>query len=103
MELKDIQDLIHSDEIARKDVDGAHQRKYDLKQKIANEKKHISDEAWEQVKREVDQIKKELDEGIQKATEDNNKEFKDVSSRIQQVYQTKKDEWCETIIKHCLD
>lgn len=103
MELKDIENLIHTDEKARKSVDDAHQHKYDIKQKIANDKKHISDEAWQQVKEEVDQIKKELDDGIHKASEDNELEYKEISSRIQQVYQTKKEEWMETIIKHCLD
>lgn len=103
MELNDIQELIHKDELARKKVDDAHQLKYDIKQKIANDKKNISDEAWVNVRKEVDQIKQELDQGIQQAARDNNVNFEEVSKNIEKVFETKKDEWCETILKHCLD
>lgn len=103
MELNDIQELINKDENARKKVDEAHQLKFDIKQKIANEKKSISEQAWIDVKKEVDQIKEELDQGIQQAAHDNDANFQEVSKNIEEVFQTKKDEWCETILKHCLD
>lgn len=103
MELKDIQELIDKDQATRQKVSDAHQLKYDIKQKIAEDKQKISDKVWFEVNYEVDQIKKELDREIQQAELDNTKNFQDGSGQIEEIFQSKKDEWCKTILKHCLD
>lgn len=103
MELTDIKDLIQRDEEARKSVENAHQRKYDLKQKIADKKKSIGDYEWEEVRKQVELIKAELDQRIQDEAENNRTEFYDVSNRIQSVFEKNKDKWCDEIVKRCLE
>lgn len=102
MELMDIKDLILKDEEAQKNVKNAHQRKFDLKQKIADEKKIISDYEWDEVRKQVEQIKSDLDHKIQEEAENNRTEYHDVSNRIRSVYEKNKDKWCEEIVIRCL-
>ncbi len=98
----EISELIRADEKARHDVEEAHRMKFELRQKIADAQKQISEQAWQQVHREVEEKKAELDAQISQVETENRKEYEVELNRLEAQYREKKEAWCEEIVRRCL-
>ncbi|NLW53028.1 MAG: hypothetical protein GXY87_06685 [Tissierellia bacterium] len=103
MEVDVIRELISLDREAQKRVEQAHEMKVNLIKKIAEDKNKISKEAWEEVKREVDIRKKELDQEIQNEAQENMNSFKEVSSKIETIFNENKEAWLDELFSRCIE
>lgn len=103
MEVDVIRELISLDREAQKRVEQAHEMKVNLIKEIAEDKNKISKEAWEEVKREVDIRKKELDQEIQNEAQENMNSFKEVSSKIETIFNENKEAWLDELFSRCIE
>lgn len=99
MELDAIQRLIETDEETRKRVEDVHQKRNNLKQAIEEEKKKLSDQAWNEVKQKVTDTKKELDQKIEQDEKENATYFENASKLLQETYDKNKDTWKSDLVK----
>lgn len=99
----EILELIQTDQKTRKEVEEAHRMKFELKRKIAEEEKKISDQAWADVHQKVAAKKAELDYQISQVESENQKEYEQALSQLEAQYAEKKDEWREEIVRRCLE
>lgn len=97
-----IEELIQSDKKARQNVEEAHKMKYELKKQIADEKKTISNQSWDDVKKQVMKKKFDLDDAMRQANLDNQIEFESSLNQLQAKYESNKVKWCQEIVEHCL-
>ena len=66
-----ILDLIQTDQKTREAVEEAHRMKFELKRKIADTEKQISEDAWKEVRQRVDAKKAKLDYQISQVESEN--------------------------------
>ena len=78
----EILDLIQADQKTRKAVEEAHRMKFELKRKIADTEKQISEDAWKEVHQRVDAKKAELDYQISQVESENLKEYEQELKRL---------------------
>ena len=88
----EILNLIQTDQKTREAVEEAHRMKFELKRKIADTEKQISEDAWKEVHQRVDAKKAELDYQISQVESENLKEYEQELKRLQAHYLEKKEE-----------
>ena len=98
-----ILDLIQTDQKTREAVEEAHRMKFELKRKIADTEKQISEDAWKEVRQRVDAKKPELDYQISQVESENLKEYEQELKRLQAHYLEKKEEWRKELVRRCLE
>ena len=98
-----ILDLIQTDQKTREAVEEAHRMKFELKRKIADTEKQLSEEAWKEVHQRVDAKKAELDYQISQVESENLKEYEQELKRLQAHYLKKKEEWKKELVRRCLE
>ena len=99
----EILDLIQADQKTRKAVEEAHRMKFELKRKIADTEKQISEDAWKEVHQRVDAKKAELDYQISQVESENLKEYEQELKRLQAHYLEKKEEWQKEQVRRFLE
>ena len=98
-----ILNLIQTDQKTREAVEEAHRMKFELKRKIADTEKQISEDAWKEVHQRVDAKKAELDYQISQVESENLKEYEQELKRLQAHYLEKKEEWRKELVRRCLE
>ena len=83
----EILNLIQTDQKTREAVEEAHRMKFELKRKIADTEKQISEDAWKEVHQRVDAKKAELDYQISQVESENLKEYEQELKRLQARFQ----------------
>lgn len=102
MEIDAILKLIETDEKVRSQVQEVHDKKNQLKQRIEDEKKKISEDTWKEVYAKVDQTKKALDEKIKTDDLENQAYYERVSALLQEQYSQNKDKWRKEIYQRVI-
>lgn len=98
----EILELIQADQKTRDQVEEAHRMKFELKRKIAEEKKQIGDQAWADVHRKVDEKKAELDYQISQVESENRKEYEQALDQLKAQFDAQKELWRKEIVQRCL-
>ena len=93
MEIDAIQELIQLDEDTRKKIDQIHETKFELKQAIEQEKKELSDKAWNDVRERVESTRKELDEKIAENEKTTHDQFVKDSAALTKLYEENQERW----------
>jgi multidrug efflux pump subunit AcrB len=103
MEIEAIQELIQMDEDTRKKVDDIHAKKFQVKQDVDQAKKDLYDQAWEEVKAQVDKTKQELDDGIAKNEADTRAAYEKDSAALTALYNQNREKWIEELTDRALN
>jgi phosphoribosyl-ATP pyrophosphohydrolase len=98
MEIDAIKRLIETDEKMRAEVQAQYQKRSDLKKKIEDQKKQISQDSWNAVNAQVASTKKELDQKIADDAAINQKYYEESLSDLQASYDKNKDTWKKEIL-----
>lgn len=99
---KELKDLVAFDEEVRNRISQAQQAKIDSKQKVAEDKKAISEATWDDVKRRVTEEKIKLDEYIKLMAKENQSEFREASDRLNQLYEINQEKWINELVANSL-
>lgn len=99
---KKLKDLVAFDEEVRNRINQAQQAKIDSKQKVAEDKKAISEATWDDVKQRVKDEKIKLDEYIKTMAEENKKEFSTSSKKLNHLYEANKIKWIDELVANSL-
>ncbi len=97
---KDVKELVAFDEEIKTKVDQAHQAKISSRQRVAEDKKNITEATWSGVKKRVVEEKIKLDEYIKHATAENEEEYQKAKERLLKMYEENKAKWINELVNN---
>lgn len=98
---KFIQEIVAIDRDCAKSVEDAKQKKNDVQANMNEKKKAIYDTFMQEQQEIIAKHKAKLQAEIEATKARNEQEFKDSLASLQNLYETKKDTWVETIVNRC--
>lgn len=102
MEIEAIQKLIEIDKQTRKKVEEVHQKKFELKQKIDEEKKQLSVKAWDETNKQLGVEKEKLDQQTYEMASATQASFDQNSARLKKTYEMKKEAWVDLLMQRVI-
>ena len=102
MELKDIKELIEFDETTTKAVKDVHKKKEEAIKAIAIEKAQIEKDIWDEANKKLKQTKDELDLKIANDAENNEADYRRMSTSFKETFQENKDTWKKELFNRCI-
>lgn len=100
---KFIQEIVAIDRQCAKLVEDAKQKKSDIQSNMNAKKKEIYDAFMKEQQQVIAEHKAKLQAEIEATKAQNEEEFKASLASLQNLYETKKDDWVETIVNRCKD
>lgn len=102
MEIDAIKKLIETDENTRAEVEAQYQKRLNLKKAVEEKKKKLSQEAWDNVNRQVKETKQKLDAMITNDVEENKKNYAEASKLMQDTFDANKKTWKDEIVERII-
>ena len=100
---KFIQEIVAVDRDCAKSVEDAKQKRKDVQANMNAKKKEIYDVFMHEQQAIIAEHKLKLQNEIEATKARNEKEFNDSLASLQNLYETKKDTWVETIVNRCIE
>lgn len=98
---KFIQEIVAIDRQYAKKVEDAKQKKSDVQSNMNAKKKEIYNAFMAEQQKIIAEHKASLQAEIQATKTQNEEEFKASLASLQNLYETQKDNWVESIVNHC--
>lgn len=98
---KFIQEIVSIDRECAKSVEEATKMKNEVQTNMNAKRKEIYDSYMAEQQEIIAQKKQELQAQIDATKSQNEKEFKDSLASLENLYNTKKDTWVDTIVNRC--
>lgn len=98
---KFIQDIVAVDKECALRVEEANQRKHDVQTSMNEKRKELYNTLMTQQQVVIENHKLKLQEEINATKLKNQQEFEDSIAMLKGLYESHKDTWIETIVKHC--
>ena len=99
---KIIQEIVEIDRQCSKRVDEAKRKKVDVQANMNAHKKEIYDEFMKEQEQVIAEHKHALQEKIDQTKAQNETAYHQAIQTLQNLYESHKDEWVETIVARCL-